>query len=61
MPVHRGEVELLLFLFQLFKRIAAALPGMDAGNEKNNEDLIEVRDKTRNLNFLNLSRFIDFL
>ena len=36
-------------LFQLFKRIAAALPGMDSGNEgKNNEDLIEVKlkDKT---------------
>ncbi|KAL5254187.1 hypothetical protein ACHWQZ_G013827 [Mnemiopsis leidyi] len=34
---------------QLFKRIAAALPGMDSGNEgKNNEDLIEVKlkDKT---------------
>lgn len=34
---------------QLFKRIAAALPGMDSGTEgKNNEDLIEVKlkDKT---------------
>jgi len=34
---------------QLFKRIAAALPGMDTGNEgKNSEDLIEVKlkDKT---------------
>ncbi|XP_063681249.1 ras-related protein Rab-6A-like [Bolinopsis microptera] len=34
---------------QLFKRIAAALPGMDSGNDgKNNEDLIEVKlkDKT---------------
>lgn len=33
---------------QLFKRIAAALPGMDSGNEgKNNEDLIEVKLKDK--------------
>jgi len=33
---------------QLFKRIAAALPGMDSGNDgKNNEDLIEVKLKDK--------------
>lgn len=33
---------------QLFKRIAAALPGMDNGNDgKNNEDLIEVKLKDK--------------
>ena len=44
-----NEKYLNMSWFQLFKRIAAALPGMDTGNEgKNSEDLIEVKlkDKT---------------
>lgn len=46
--LHLRQYSLQTWLFQLFKRIAAALPGMDQGNEaKNNEDLIEVKLKDK--------------